>query len=130
MTGFGGRLRYAVGSSTAVPGRVQPGAGLVAIAFALFVLVPFGVFLGTCARLSATTRDRRIAALRLLGVSARQAAVVNAVETGVVAGGGALSGARVTRPGAAPRAGRSGGCTGTPPTSTVPRRLDRRRGRP
>jgi hypothetical protein len=63
-----------------------------AIGFALFVLVPFGVFLATCARLSASARDRRIAALRLLGVSARQAALVNAVETGTVAAFGALTG--------------------------------------
>ena len=91
VTGFGDELKYAVGSSTAVPDAFTP-TRLVAVAFALFVLVPFGVFLGTCARLSATTRDRRIAAMRLLGVSARQATVVNAVETGVVAGGGALVG--------------------------------------
>lgn len=65
---------------------------MAGVFFALFVLVPFGVFLGTCARLSASSRDRRIAALRLLGVSARQAALVNAVETGVVAGAGTLVG--------------------------------------
>jgi hypothetical protein len=64
----------------------------VAITFIVLVLVPFGIFLATCARLSASTRDRRIAALRLLGVSTRQAALVNAVETGVVAGAGTLIG--------------------------------------
>ncbi|GIF78188.1 FtsX-like permease family protein [Asanoa siamensis] len=91
VTGFGDELQYAIGSSTAVPDAFTP-SRLVAVVFALFVLVPFGVFLGVCARLSATTRDRRIAALRLLGVSARQATVVNAVETGVVAGCGAIVG--------------------------------------
>ena len=91
VTGFGDELRYAVGSSTTVPDAFTP-SRLVAVAFALFVLVPLGVFLGICARLSATTRDRRIAALRLLGVSAQQATVVNAIETGVVALGGATVG--------------------------------------
>ncbi|MEV0392025.1 FtsX-like permease family protein [Polymorphospora rubra] len=80
---------YGTGADVFTPGR------WLAAAFALFVLVPFGAFLATCARLSATTRDRRIAALRLLGVSARQATLVNVVETGVVAAGGALLGAAV-----------------------------------
>lgn len=65
---------------------------VLAIAFALVVLVPYGTFLATCARLSASTRDRRIAALRLRGVSARQAAVVNAVEAGAAATAGSLLG--------------------------------------
>ena len=83
----------------AVPWTLGPSVGdaftperMTGVFFALFVLVPFGVFLAVCARLSASTRDRRIAALRLLGVSARQAALVNAVETGVVAGAGTLVG--------------------------------------
>jgi hypothetical protein len=92
LAGFGGPLRFGRGDEMSDPDVFSP-ARYAAIAFALFVLVPFGVFLATCARLSATTRDRRIASLRLLGVSARQAAVVNAVETGVVAGGGAVLGA-------------------------------------
>lgn len=92
LTGFGGPLRFGRGDQMSDPDVFGP-ARYAALAFALFVLVPFGVFLATCARLSATTRDRRIASLRLLGVSARQAAVINAVETGVVAGGGAVLGA-------------------------------------
>ncbi|MEO3743192.1 FtsX-like permease family protein [Plantactinospora sp. B5E13] len=91
VTGFGAPLVYALGAQSAGPDVFTP-ARLLAIAFGLFVLVPFGVFLATCARLSASTRDRRIAALRLLGVSARQATLVNAVETGVVTAGGALLG--------------------------------------
>ncbi|MEE6256948.1 FtsX-like permease family protein [Plantactinospora sonchi] len=91
VTGFGAPLVYALGSQSSGPDVFTP-ARLLAIAFGLFVLVPFGVFLATCARLSASTRDRRIAALRLLGVSARQATLVNAVETGVVTAGGALLG--------------------------------------
>jgi hypothetical protein len=86
------------------PWTIGPGPGdaftpqrLAGVFFALFVLVPFGVFLASCARLSASTRDRRIAALRLLGVSARQAALVNAIETGVVAGAGTLTGYALLR---------------------------------
>ncbi|GAA3764817.1 FtsX-like permease family protein [Plantactinospora mayteni] len=90
VTGFGYPLGYALGEGAA-PDVFTP-ARILAGAFGLFVLVPFGVFLATCARLSASTRDRRIAALRLLGVSARQATLVNAVETGVVTLGGALLG--------------------------------------
>ncbi|AVT40522.1 FtsX-like permease family protein [Plantactinospora sp. BB1] len=90
VTGFGHPLNYALGQG-AGPDVFTP-ARILAGAFGLFVLVPFGVFLATCARLSASTRDRRIAALRLLGVSARQATLVNAVETGVVTLGGALLG--------------------------------------
>ncbi|MDG4788494.1 hypothetical protein O7626_21575 [Micromonospora sp. WMMD1102] len=91
VTGFGHPLGYALGDLTSGPDVFTP-ARILAGAFGLFVLVPFGVFLATCARLSASTRDRRIAALRLLGVSARQATLVNAVETGVVTLGGALLG--------------------------------------
>ncbi|MEQ4306006.1 FtsX-like permease family protein [Plantactinospora sp. B6F1] len=90
VTGFGHPLEYALGEG-AGPDVFSP-ARILAGAFGFFVLVPFGVFLATCARLSASTRDRRIAALRLLGVSARQATLVNAVETGVVTLGGALLG--------------------------------------
>jgi hypothetical protein len=91
VTGFGAELGYALGAETRWSDAFTP-ARFVAVAFTLFVLVPYGVFLATCARLSASTRDRRLAALRLLGVSGRQAMLVNAIETGVVAGGGALAG--------------------------------------
>ena len=91
LVGFGGPVRYSRGDNVRDPDVFTPGR-YAAAAFALFVLVPFGIFLATCARLSASTRDRRIASLRLLGLSARQTAVVNAVETGVVATGGALLG--------------------------------------
>jgi ABC-type lipoprotein release transport system permease subunit len=91
VLGFGAPLRAGYGSQLASPDVFTP-ARITAVAFALFAFVPLGVFLATCARLSASTRDRKIAALRLLGVSARQASLVNAVETGVVAAGGALLG--------------------------------------
>ncbi|MDR3084230.1 MAG: ABC transporter permease, partial [Streptomyces sp.] len=49
------------------------------------VLLPLGVFLAVCARLSAASRARRLAALRLLGLSAKGTRRVNAAETVVVA---------------------------------------------
>ncbi|MFE1949409.1 ABC transporter permease [Streptomyces sp. NPDC059524] len=49
------------------------------------VLLPLGVFLAVCARLSAASRARRLAALRLLGLSTKGIQRVNAVETVVAA---------------------------------------------
>lgn len=49
------------------------------------VLLPLAVFLSVCARLSAAARARRLAALRLLGLSRRGLQRVNAAETVVAA---------------------------------------------
>ncbi|MER5636449.1 FtsX-like permease family protein [Kitasatospora sp. NPDC002227] len=59
---------------------------------AIAVLTPVLLFLASCARLSAATRDRRLAALRLLGLTPRQTQVVNAGETAIVSVLGALGG--------------------------------------
>ncbi|MEN8650986.1 ABC transporter permease [Streptomyces sp. 21So2-11] len=59
---------------------------------ACLVLLPLVVFLSVCARLSAETRARRLASLRLLGLSIRGTLRVNAVETVVAALLGALLG--------------------------------------
>lgn len=67
-------------------------SGLLPPAVALFVLAPLAVFIATCARLSSSVRDQRMAALRLLGVSGRQIAVTTAVETGAMAAVGGLLG--------------------------------------
>ncbi|MEV0845084.1 FtsX-like permease family protein [Streptomyces sp. NPDC049954] len=45
------------------------------------VLLPLAVYFSVCVRLSADSRGRRLAALRLLGLSARQTMRVSAVET-------------------------------------------------
>ena len=58
----------------------------------IVLLVPVLLFLGTCARLSARTRDRRLAALRLVGMTPWQTRVANAVETGAAAVAGAAVG--------------------------------------
>ncbi|GGV90456.1 hypothetical protein GCM10015535_46650 [Streptomyces gelaticus] len=85
VSGFGGRYvnRPAVEPST-----------LDILRFALVgvVLLPLAVFLSVCARLSAATRLRRLATLRLLGVSIKGVQRVNAAETVVAALLGAVLG--------------------------------------
>jgi hypothetical protein len=57
----------------------------VRFALATLVLLPLGIFLSVCARLSAASRMRRLAALRLLGLSIKGTQRVNAAETVVAA---------------------------------------------
>lgn len=72
----------------------DPGANrTVALLLLVFLLVPIAVFLSTCARLSANARDQRLAALRLVGLSARQTQLVNSIEIGTGATIGAIAGA-------------------------------------
>ncbi|NUK73666.1 ABC transporter permease [Streptomyces lunaelactis] len=72
---------------------VEPST-LTILRFALgtLVLLPLGIFLSVCARLSAASRTRRLASLRLLGLSAKGTQRVNAAETVVAALLGALLG--------------------------------------
>ncbi|WP_370413937.1 FtsX-like permease family protein [Streptomyces fradiae] len=56
------------------------------------VLLPLAVFLSVCARLSAETRARRLAALRLVGLSVKDTLRVNAGETVAAALLGAVIG--------------------------------------
>ncbi|MFJ4701983.1 ABC transporter permease [Streptomyces sp. NPDC088768] len=56
------------------------------------VLLPLFVYLSVCVRLSAESRSRRLAALRLLGLSARDTVRVSAVETVCAAALGAVAG--------------------------------------
>ena len=71
------------GSNEAVPAMV--GAGI-------FLALPAGAFLATSARLSARARDRRLASLRLLGLSRRAVRTINSAETAVIAIVGAAIG--------------------------------------
>ncbi|KUO10845.1 FtsX-like permease family protein [Streptomyces sp. DSM 15324] len=64
----------------------------VRFALATLVLLPLGIFLSVCARLSAASRMRRLAALRLLGLSSKGTQRVNAAETVVAALLGAVLG--------------------------------------
>ncbi|MFD9978356.1 ABC transporter permease [Streptomyces sp. NPDC059017] len=72
---------------------VEPST-LSTLRFALgaLVLLPLGIFLSVCARLSAAARTRRLASLRLLGLSAKGTQRVNAAETVVAALLGSLLG--------------------------------------
>lgn len=91
------------GSITSQFGAVDPGFSsrdpganrTVALLLLVFLLVPIAVFLSTCARLSANARDQRLAALRLVGLSARQTQLVNSIEIGTGATIGAIAGAVV-----------------------------------
>lgn len=70
------QVEQVTGSKEAVPAMV--GAGI-------FLALPAGAFLATSARLSARARDRRLASLRLLGLSRRAVRTINGTETAVVA---------------------------------------------
>lgn len=74
-----------------VSGRLDPQKVTVDLT-SIVLLLPVLLFLATCARLSARTRDRRLASLRLVGMTPWQTRVVNAVETGVAAIAGSLVG--------------------------------------
>ncbi|CAN5716003.1 FtsX-like permease family protein [soil metagenome] len=77
-------------------GDVDPRAvRLVVAVVVLFVLAPLVVLIATASRLSARTTERRLAALRVLGLSAKRTRRVLAAETSVVATIGALVGAAV-----------------------------------
>lgn len=77
-------------------GDVDPRAiRLVVAVVVLFVLAPLVVLIATACRLSARTTERRLAALRVLGLSAKRTRRVLAAETTVIAMIGALVGATV-----------------------------------
>ncbi|UUU34049.1 ABC transporter permease [Streptomyces sp. CA-210063] len=65
---------------------------MVRFTLAGVVLLPLAVFLAVCARLSAAARARRLAALRLLGLSVKGTQRVNAAETVTAALSGAVLG--------------------------------------
>ncbi|WP_237551501.1 MULTISPECIES: FtsX-like permease family protein [unclassified Streptomyces] len=68
---------------------------ILRFALGCLVLLPLAVFLSVCARLSAESRARRLAALRLLGLSVKDTLRINAVETVAAALLGALLGVGV-----------------------------------
>lgn len=61
------------------------------------VLLPLFVYFSVCVRLSAESRSRRLASLRLLGLSARDTVRVSAVETVCAAVVGAVAGLALHR---------------------------------
>ncbi|MFI1047442.1 FtsX-like permease family protein [Streptomyces griseoruber] len=85
LTGFGD-------TETRFP-TVEPSTlDILRFTMAGVVLLPLAVFLSVCARLSAASRMRRLAALRLLGLSRRGTQRVNAAETVAAALMGAVLG--------------------------------------
>ena len=70
----------------------------IAVALAAVgLLVPLLVFVAVATRLSAATRDRRAAAMRLVGATARQVRTVSAVEGGAIGLVGVAAGALLFR---------------------------------
>ncbi len=70
-----------------------PPLGIMIVAFAAVgALVPVAVFVASATRLSAARREQRLAALRLVGATPRQAALLASVEAFAAAGAGAIVG--------------------------------------
>ncbi|GAA2109382.1 hypothetical protein GCM10009759_49980 [Kitasatospora saccharophila] len=88
---------------------------LLEFMLAVFVLLPLGLFLAGCNRLSAASRLRTLAALRLTGMSARDVRRLNALEPA----GAALLGAAAGLAGYA-LAARAGGRVGLPGLAWFP----------
>jgi hypothetical protein len=65
---------------------------LVYLLAALGVLIPIGVFIAASARVGASTRERRYAALRLIGATPKQVALAAAGESAVAGVLGAIAG--------------------------------------
>ncbi|WBO66486.1 FtsX-like permease family protein [Streptomyces camelliae] len=74
------------------PTLEPPTADVLRYTMLVIALLPLTVFISVCARLSAAERVRRLAALRLLGMSAKEVQRVNAAETVAAAAVGALLG--------------------------------------
>ncbi|MCX4761993.1 FtsX-like permease family protein [Streptomyces sp. NBC_01275] len=88
----GGHLTEFGGSDTRFP-TVEPSTlDILRFTLAGVVLLPLAVFLSVCAQLSAAARMRRLAALRLLGLSRKGTQRVNASETVAAALLGAVLG--------------------------------------
>ncbi|MFF3766725.1 ABC transporter permease [Streptomyces sp. NPDC001922] len=94
LTGFGAtRALKSFGTGYPPVPAVEPSTlDILRFTLATLVLLPLGVFLSVCARLSAASRNRRLAALRLLGLSVKGTQRVNAAETVVAALVGAILG--------------------------------------
>ncbi len=96
----GGAAGSAFGVSSGLSGpSVSPTA--VRLEMALLVGLPAAAYLATCAQLSAASRMKRLAALRLLGLRRDTILRVSALESGIAGGVGALAGLALFGRGAA-----------------------------
>lgn len=74
-------------------GTLDPRAArTVGLLVLLTLVAPVVIFMATCARLSATARTQRLAALRLIGLSPWRTQLVNSIELLVVGSGGTAFG--------------------------------------
>ncbi len=76
-------------------GTSSQGMALVLAVVAVALVVPVLVLVGSATRLSAARREQRFAALRLVGATPRQVAMLAASEAALAAGGGAVVGVAV-----------------------------------
>jgi hypothetical protein len=73
-------------------GRNAAGMDLILSVVAAGLLFPLLILIGTAARLAATRREQRFAAMRLVGATPRQISVISAVESTVAAVAGTAVG--------------------------------------
>lgn len=85
-------LAVALPAAIRPPGRFTTDARLQALSVVVCLCLPIVVLAMSLGRLSASTRDRRLAALRLLGLSPGRTRCVAAAENAVLAGAGVLVG--------------------------------------
>jgi hypothetical protein len=86
VPGAGVITGFATSSSDGGPTTLGSiGLQVVLAVLALVLLFPVLVFIGTATRLSAARREQRFAAIRLVGATFRQVAVIAAVEAAVAA---------------------------------------------
>jgi hypothetical protein len=99
MVGMPARL---LGGATRVPNWNSPlpqqssrgtfNRRLVYLLAALGILIPIGVFIAASTRIGASTRERRLAALRLVGATPRQVAFAAAIEAALAGAFGGVLG--------------------------------------
>ncbi len=88
-------VRFASTSIAPSPSPSRPldlAALLAIVALACTVLIPIWFFIATATRLSAATRQQRLAAVRLAGATAAQVRFLAGVEAGIAALAGVLAG--------------------------------------
>jgi predicted lysophospholipase L1 biosynthesis ABC-type transport system permease subunit len=81
-----------IGRAPSSPSPLDLTALLATVALACAVLIPIWFFIATATRLSAATRQMRLAAVRLAGATATQVRYLAGVEAGMAALVGALAG--------------------------------------
>jgi len=81
------------GTVTSVSSGISDELRAALLVAAIGLVVPLMVLVGTATRLSAAARERRAAALRLVGATSRQVSSLGGIESALVGGLGVLAGA-------------------------------------